>query len=412
MDFQKYDDIFNKDNYPMFQKTFLPVSEKVCICLSGKQYSNCCKNDVDEAFKNRKYLNESVEEELQQRYFKKDKKLLSHIVENKSINKKNIAYCSAHKVFGDCSNNMTRSHTLSRGNILKNLSFSKNVIRFNDHKIPEHSALLQEILDYYTEVSIDDASATVSFCKKHDEELFADIEKHGYTDYSGSDIQNVEYSLKAISFDIYYKVMNIRYMAQLIEESKFVVCHPDGSISDYFRNYNYLVDTLFRLYPLMLKLLMELKQLKAQTIAIPELKTVYFELPARIINFSLSEIFDIDDTICYINVINSKKPFIIVSYYKEYGRIEEIDKLKKQFESYIKTNMNNQLMCLWHFIKHELLINAQNIYFNKSAFYRLSNEAQIYLFCVHREGLTHIPSDVQQKYDSEIQRILYVLYDI
>ena len=44
LDFQKYEDIFNRDNYPMFlTDLFLPRDDKACVCLSGKQYKDCCK---------------------------------------------------------------------------------------------------------------------------------------------------------------------------------------------------------------------------------------------------------------------------------------------------------------------------------------------------------------------------------
>ena len=365
------------------------------------------KKDVDEANKFRKANTELVQEELKQQYYKKDSKLLSYKVEDKSVNKKNIAYCSAKKVFGDCNNDnyMKHSHTLSRGNILRNLSCGDKLIRFNDHKMPDENTILKHILDYYSEVSIDDASVTVSFCKTHDEELFAAIEKDGNTDYLGTTIQNVEYSLKAITFDIYYKIMNIRYFAQLIEINKSIVYNPDGSQSKYFMDYHNAVETLFKLYPLMLKMLKELKQLIEQGIE-SELKTVYFELPVSMVNFALSEVIYLEDSICYVNVINSKKPYVIVSYYKDSGRIVQIDKLKKQYDLCNNLNINEQLKCLWSFTK-ELLINAQNIYFNKTAFHKLTSMAKVYLYCVHREGVSNIPSNEQKIYDNELINILY-----
>lgn len=310
MDFQIYDDIFNRDNYPAFKKNFLnnfkPLDDKACVCLSGKQYKDCCKKDIEEAIKNRKTNDEVINENLKQLYFQKNSKLISFKVEKKAVKKKNISYCSAEKVFGDCdfNNNNVHSHTLSRGNILSNLSDNGELIRFNDHTVIDADKISNQISDYYSDVSIDEASVTVSFCKTHDEELFADIEKDGNTEYLNTEIQNLEYSLKAITFDIYYKIMSILYMARLIEENKYIVCNPDGSASRYFTDYRNMVKALFELYPIMLKILNEIKDLKERKLD-PKLKSICFKLPIQKVNFSLSEVIMLGNTPCFVNVINS-----------------------------------------------------------------------------------------------------------
>ncbi|GED63271.1 hypothetical protein LFU01_17230 [Lysinibacillus fusiformis] len=98
------------------------------------------------------------------------------------------------------------------------------------------------------------------------------------------------------------------------------------------------------------------KVIEVQILMLHENLTKEFtSLPLNKVNFSLSEIMNIEDTIYYTNVINSKKPYIIVSYYKKNGRIVMLDKLKEEF-----------------------LINALNIYFNKRAFYRYSDIEKVY----------------------------------
>ncbi|ULO04814.1 hypothetical protein H1230_16845 [Paenibacillus sp. 19GGS1-52] len=161
------------------------------------------------------------------------------------------------------------------------------------------------------------------------------------------------------------------------------------------------------LYPLMLKILVELKLIIENGVE-PELITVSFELPLNKVNFSLSEIMVIEGTICYTNVINAEKPYIIVSYYKNNGRIVMFDKLKEKFELN-QSNKRARLKCLWPFIKEEFLINAQNIYFNKKAFDKFTDETKVYLYLVHREGTLDIPDIIQRKCDKEIMRILYDL---
>lgn len=401
MDFQNYDEVFNRDNYPVFDTmTITPKDDKNCICLSGKKYADCCKKFIEEANILRKENPNVAEEALTALYNRKIKKMLSYRIENKAINKKNVSYCSASKVFSDCdmSNHVTRSHTMSRGNVLTKLGNGNGLVHFNDHVTPNKA----DITNYFKDILEKDASVTVSFCKKHDEELFAEIEKDGKTDYLGTNIQNLEYALKAISFDIYYKVMNIKYLAELVEQNKFVTSTPDGSNSIFFDNYHNTVETLFLLYPSMIKLL---EMLKVETPK-SNLVTVIFELPSERINYSLSEVLEIEDTICYVNVINCQKPFVIISYFQENNRVKYLDLVKDQFEKLKEEEGSIEIISLFPFTKL-LLINAQNIYFNKLAFDKLDDSVKEYLFIIHREGTKNIPTKIQELYDFIIFSTLY-----
>lgn len=394
MNFTDYYDIFNEKNYPIFRKkrfankeVYIPLDNKPCICLSGKKYKNCCKEPIEEAFKNR---NEKTEKELEEIYYRKTKKTLSYNIVDKSIRKKNLSYCSANGVFNDCDtiNNNVHAHTLSEKNILKNLTedFKDRLITFNDHKMIDVYEIINNISDYYTNnIKTKNASVIVGFCKKHDKELFIDIETDGKKAYKKTDIQNLEYALKAVSFDVYKKVMIIRYMSELISKNKNVVYYSDRTHSNYFNDYYYTQKTLFDLYNLMKKIILEIKNLKEKKIK-PKLKNVCFELSGKKINFSCSEIIYKWNTYCFVNVINSKKPYIIISYYEdgECSEIKELDKIKNKFES-LKFNKYSQIEYLWGFII-TLLSNAQNIFFIKTAFEKLSDKEKSYLYIIHRFG--------------------------
>lgn len=422
MDFKDYNVIFNEKNYPDFKKIiylngqinldkeiYVPKDESPCVCLSGKKYKDCCKKEIKKALELR---NSKDIEELRKLYFTKESKLVSCRVVKKSIEKKNISYCSAQKVFDDCDNENrnTRSHTMSRGNVLKNLAGDGKdiVIGFNDHKVMNINYNLDDYKEHieecYSDVSINDASVTVSFCKKHDEELFADIEKQGHTQYKNTDIENLEYALKAVSFDVYYKVMNIRYMAQLLRKNKSIVYDNNGEYSRYFRDYYYDKKTLFEIYPLMINIISEIKDLKERERE-PKLKTVCFELPVKKINFSCSEVIYEWGTYCFINVINSPKPYIIISYYEQDGLNRDIEELKKNIKNLSK---NNIIEFLWPIV-NMLLCNAQNIYFNKKAFKKLSADEKVYLYVVHREGSSEIPDEIQGKYNKKLKQVLFQL---
>lgn len=150
-----------------------------CICLSGEKYRNCCKKDVEEALQHENGEKEC--EELKKIYCKNTKKLISTKIVNKAINKKNISYCLAEKVFGNCNAcNNVKSHTLAKGSILSNLADNDNVlIAFNDHQMIDKKLFDDNIDAYYMDVSIDDASLAVSYCKDHDRDLFLEIEADG-----------------------------------------------------------------------------------------------------------------------------------------------------------------------------------------------------------------------------------------
>lgn len=387
MDFQEYDEIFNRNNYPKFIKkngSYIPVDDGQCICLSGKKYKDCCKKEVDIALNTEN--KQSDIDELHKLYFDIKKKLLSYKVVNKSINKKNISYCSAKEVFGDCNDcEKVKSHTLSCGNVLTNLAGIGNgsVIAFNDYKVPELSKIKNEIDSYYEEVYLDKASTTVSFCKTHDRELFSDIETDGHTEYRNSPIQNLEYALKAITFDIYYKIENIRYFSMLVQKTKRVLSSYNGEKSRLLKDYYNNIDQLFKLYPIMIRILKEIKDFK-QKKTIPKLKTVCFNLPMQKVNISCSEVIP-EDTYYFINIINSPKPYMIFSYYDEEND-NWIVNTKQKFDK-----CDNKIGYLHDFFLNFIITNAQNIYINKDVFNKLNDEEKIYLYKIHRIGTVCIP---------------------
>lgn len=396
MNFQNYEEIFDEKNYPVFKRIgkgfYIPEDEGTCVCLSGKKYKNCCKDEIESSINN---LNDNVLNNFfNELYNRKNGKMISNEVENKSINKKKLSYCSAHRIFGGCNvlSSNTRSHTMSCGNVLKNLADNELLICFNDHRIYNPMDVKSNISEYYLEKSIKDASVNVSFCKKHDIELFKEIETAGNTTYHNTDIENLEYSLKSISFEVYYKIMNIRYLAKLISENKLVAYENiEKSKSIYFYDYYIDILALFELHPLMLTLLSEIKELKQNNIK-PKIKTIFFKLPLKKVNFSCSEVIELWNTHCFINVINSPNPFIIISYYEKDEKMKELEELKKSYES---ITFNRCILKELYPLIKLILINAQNIYFNKKAFENMPDETKLFLYVVHKEGTKGISSSVK-----------------
>lgn len=392
MNFQKYDDIFNKNNYPIFNHNNENIDiddDGACLCLSGQKYKDCCKKEIECALQ--RANTESDIEELRKIYYQKDKKMLSRKINHKAVQKKRISYCSAEKVFGNCNqNNNVHSHTMSKSKVLKELSGNdKGVIAFNDHTVQDPNNILNNINSYYEDLEIKEASVTVSFCKTHDDQLFMDIENG--SSYDNTDIQNLEYALKAITFDLYYKIQNIQYLASLVKTTKKVFSLYNGQKSNLIEHYYNFVHELFELYPIMITILEELKDLKEKGNK-PKLETICFDLPCKKVNFSCCEVIPKNNTYYFVNVINGPNPVMIYSYYND-KTSGWLHKMKKEFDS-----ASNKRNYLYDFILSEIITNAQNIFFNKVAFQNLSDDLKIYLYVIHREGTFNIPDDKHMLY--------------
>ncbi|GLL52333.1 hypothetical protein [Tetragenococcus halophilus] len=405
--FQNYSLIFDRSNYPNFKKSnrgYIPEDDAPCVCLSGKIFANCCKDGIEDAIKIRKIKPEEAKKNIENHYNKQTKNLLSFKTEKKSIGKKNISYCSAQEVFGGCDSKqrIRYSHTLSKGSTLDRLSNGGRLVRFNDHALIKNINL-SNINDYFEDVADNRASVTVSFCKKHDEELFFHIEKDGNNTFKNDIIQNLEYSLKAITFDIYYKIMNIKYLSNLIKHNKYVANNPDGSLSSFFEDYNLFVSGLFKLYPLMKKLLVDLKKKNNNS----QLITQVFKLPVDRINFSLSEVIEINGIPCFINVVNNQNPFIIISYFPQNGKhIDYLKNIKMDFDHSGLICWRTSFYALWPLTKL-LLNNSINIYFNKTEFDKLPDEVKFFLVRIHREGTKNISSHELYYFGIIINDFLY-----
>lgn len=392
MDFQKYDDLFCRRNYPVFDGNFLPKDDSPCICLSGNKYKNCCKKDVEAALQHDNDKRDA--EELKNIYQQSEKKLISTIIEHKAVNKKNISYCLAEKILGNCDlHNNVKSHTLARGSVLTNLAGADcDVVSFNDHIMVDCNMIKKNIEIYYKQVKLKDASLTVSYCKEHDKELFLDIEVAEKCKYEKKEIQNLEYALKAISFQIYYYIENIKYFSKLIQTSKKVFGSYNGGKSHLLEHYSVYVDELFRLHPISQRMIQEIQNFKQGKMH-TKLKTVYFKLPCKRINISCSEVIEEQGVYYFINVINAPEPYMIFSYYEEQENQEVwIKEIKKEFDE-----ENCREYYITNFILSFIVTNAQNIYINKTKFNQLSEDEKIYLYVIHREGTIGIPDEYQDK---------------
>ena len=265
-----------------------------------------------------------------------------------------------------------------------------DVVSFNDHIMVDCNMIKKNIEIYYKQVKLKDASLTVSYCKEHDKELFLDIEVAEKCKYEKKEIQNLEYALKAISFQIYYYIENIKYFSKLIQTSKKVFGSYNGGKSHLLEHYSVYVDELFRLHPISQRMIQEIQNFKQGKMH-TKLKTVYFKLHCKRINISCSEVIEEQGVYYFINVINAPEPYLIFSYYEEQENQEVWTKeIKREFDEGNEYYITN-------FILSFIVTNAQNIYINKTKFNQLSEDEKIYLYVIHREGTIGIPDEYQDK---------------
>lgn len=364
--------IFDMNIYPEFDENHCPKDTKPCVCLSGKMYKICCKNKIEK--RNKKY-NIEIDDELTSLYERKYSKLTSRKTFKKDIIKKNLSYCLACNIYGNCSQESNRySHTLSKGVVLKKLcNGDNNYVK----QIDDHVMIDDKNMDYdqrFKDVDINKASITVSFCKTHDELLFEDIEKDGCKEYIQSGIQNLEYALKAIAFEIYDVVFSIDYLAALVKENANVV-YDTSYYSRFFIDYEQKLSLMKPYLELANRLIYDIKQMKEKGVS-SKLVTMCIPLKYNRIEYSLSEVIDG----CLVNVINASKPYIIVSFYpdKKYGD-HEICGLIKCYKQ--ETTIDNLSAITEHIIP-----NAKNIYFNKNAIDHLDKKTRSDLYLAHRYG--------------------------
>ncbi len=384
-----FDNLFNPNKYPLFVPEKLePDDNGPCICLSGQSYINCCKSKIcaSRSQKSHAMINDGLDE----LYFIKESKLPSRKLVSKVILKKKLGYCMAADIFHDCScmngsseADIRFSHTLSRGYVLKNLcnSNSEMVTYINDHPMIYDAEINVE--DRFKQIPIEDASKTTSFCKKHDDYLFEDIEKPDKRAFSGSYIQSLEYALKAVTFDLFDNLKDIYYLASLAEHNVNVVFDNENE-SRLLSDYRLKLNRFYIMKNLSNRLISDIKRYKdTGTISNLETIIVYLKKCSRV-EYSLADVFEYG--YC-LNVVNAPNPFVVLSYYPDInnGNIYIVECVRK-----LKQKQNDRT--LREFTNY-ILTNAVNIYFNSDMINNFSNSDLKKLFIVHRNGFGSLSSE-------------------
>lgn len=381
INFHDYDSIFDRNKYPIFKidnEIFkIDLLKSPCLCLSGKRFQSCCQDKVEEAFKlskdeKNKRLEQLYQFELYKKDLKQPPKSDSVKFEKKARVEKAVEYCSAQKIYPkECEQLIKNAHTLSKGNNFKNLTSCTFVYTFNEH-IPIIYWNEENVKNCFVRQKIDKlASAYPIYCSLHDDIIFKDIEKKGTENFKNTYIENLEYAIKSCSFELYHKVLNVKYLADLFKKEPLVFD------SRYTKDYCLTVKYMFEVQNNLNRLLDLHKMYIRKGKESKKFSSIIIDIPSDKIEFILSERMSRDDVNVYINVINCPRPKIIISKL-------EVKKLKEyDWENWLEF----------------ILVNSTNIFFSYKFFKELNNKEKTYLFLNHRriDGL----SEEQQRFLDE-----------
>ncbi|KXU05649.1 hypothetical protein [Streptococcus oralis] len=366
INFRDYFSIFNRKQYPNFKsfsEDILLDETGPCLCLSGKIFNDCCRKKREEAFslpeiERKKRLSEFYQLFL----YEKDHHIAppsnSVIFEKESRGKKKrIKYCTAKKVYSkDCEDLIKNAHTLSRGNNFKSLTDENSVYTFNEH-VPIIFWNIDKIDSCYINQKVENqASAYPMYCDKHDTLIFKEIEQAGKSPFKNTYIENIEYAIKSCSFELYYKVLNLKYLANMFEQEPLV---SDNSFIDH---YFLTQKSMFETNKVSNKLLDLHKRYSRKEYKFKKFKTVVIDIPSKKIECILSEMMEVDGINVFINMINCPLPRIIISWYDN-GQVYNRD---------------------WEEWVNLILMNSTNIFFSNQFISGLDQYEKTYLFLNHR----------------------------
>jgi len=416
MDFKNYNAIFDKNNYPIFKDGY-PTDNGPCPCLSGKIFKECCKYEIGRC------ISSFGTQRLQEQYTPNNPmSIFSSKIEQTAIGKgmgkkykkakgkKAISFCSANKC-GGCNNDTQPrySHTLSVGVVLKNLTNISNtrnngvVYGFNDHRM-ENDVKLENISYYYADYVCNEASRTCAFCQTHDSFLFSDIENPTEQYNSLDERHNLEYALKAITYDLYESVEVIKYFSELFKSFPEVAKKDQNY--DFFTDYEQRVNSLFEYYEFQQRLIEDINNIKNEKSFKSELYCLSFKLPSKKVNFSLSETSILYGALCSINVVNHNDPYLIIASYTDITSLPLSEDIAKN-TSKEPENEDNYL-----FYVEYILSNARNIYFNENVFESLEPEEKYLLYLIHRLPYKQIEQIINGCHFEDIKKMINKLLGV
>lgn len=373
-----FENLFPKIIFNTLMNQFEIPSDSKCICLSGKLYKNCCKAYVDSLNETTRDY-ETISKKIGLKKFQNAKQridkrsapnLLGEKIEKRA--RKKLSFCFVRELFEEdnismnCSPKIIKAHTIAEKNLKKLQTETEELYTFNDHAFVEEFDI-EHVDLFYKKINPTTASKYTMFCGNHDNLIFSDIENDNKVFFKKEKeyIEALEYSIKAASFELYYKLLQIFYLAEYFIDSKEIYN------SDFIRAYKSEIDyyCVFKKY--LKRLLIDYKEYTTYGKINMNFKYDIRHLQTSKIGFSLSECMTDDyDEVVFVNVFNNENAYVVLSTYGDFG---------KKIEDYE----------LIEFI----LINSTNIFFNKEFFENLSREEKSSLFKIRR-GLNNFEDGI------------------
>ena len=370
--------IFSKGNYNL-------KKESLCPCGKGEKFKDCCMNKCEEIFN--KY-NSSVHKLLERKtkienYLnsRKVKKIPSFKLYEKSLVKKNVAFCLASSSKIPCSNEGIRyAHTLAESSVLKVLSENQNnLFTFNRYlNFPSDS-----LDDYFVSIKIKEASIVNAFCGKHDKKLFKEIENGNI--YKSEPLQELQLALNAAALRVYGLILQILLLQKMLVELEelWIEQRLHNDYAFYIKDFKKSIE-------ISNKLVSDIENNHTT-----DLFAFSLELKDKKLPFVLCECFDIeieDNVIqAFMNVFPSEDgTWITVSTYEEGKAFIE---LLRKYKNEKKINEILQI------VVDKIASQGSNVYFKEDYIKSLTEEEKAILYYAFTiNGAERIAESLEEEY--------------
>ncbi len=177
-----------------------------CWCGSGKKLKYCCKTRENSEPISRNEIMDELKRSYQSKY------CLHPDASEKT-----------------CKGNIIKAHTIQRSTMRDNVSANGHVLRFRERKPNEFD---NGILPQPERIGINKASTFTGFCKKHDDELFAKIEKQPIKIIDSK--KACLFGFRALCKEYYLKKSAIDFAQSLINNSQNPITKMQ---KEYFKTY-------------------------------------------------------------------------------------------------------------------------------------------------------------------------------
>lgn len=174
----------------MFSRT------EMCPCNSGKLYKDCCKIKQSKKFHNQN-------------------EFLNFI--GKIMKKSRIKVC----LYNGCTakgKDIIGAHAFQENRILNKLAVKNQVYMQDFSSNPEMLELKKgkrEGFFFLKKVHIKNATVATCFCEKHDDKIFAKIEKSNYKLNELNEEQLFLFAYKTFSFELYKEIVNHKFQQNM-----------------------------------------------------------------------------------------------------------------------------------------------------------------------------------------------------